>query len=79
MAADMTSGSGSSGPGKIARMLGVAGAVGVLCMLVGIAMIAYFGSPPLAAGFALVIAGVGLLVKALVSNMLSMMGMGGMF
>lgn len=79
MAADMSPGSGSSGPAKYAKMLGLSGAVGFLFVLVGIAMIAYFGSLELAAGFALVVAGLGLLLKALVTNALSMLGMGGMF
>ncbi|WP_435348275.1 DUF7470 family protein [Haloarchaeobius sp. HRN-SO-5] len=79
MAADMTPGAGSSGPGGFVQILGVVGALGVLLVLGGIAMIAIFGSLELAAGFAMVLAGVGLLVKALVSNVLGMLGMGGMF
>jgi hypothetical protein len=79
MAADMSPGGGSSGPTKYAKMLGVSGAIGFLFVLAGIGMIGYFGSLELAAGFALVIAGLGLLLRALVSNALGMLGMGGMF
>ncbi len=57
--------------------LGLAGLVGVVCMLGGIAVVAW-QNLILAGGLALVIAGLGLVVFGLVKNLLSSFGMGGM-
>jgi len=57
--------------------LGIAGILGVLVMLAGIGVIAYEGSLILAGGFALVIAGLGLVVYGMVTNLLSAFGLGG--
>ena len=54
--------------------LGPLGIVGVLFVLVGIALIAYVDLV-IAAGFALVLCGLGITVKALVSGMMSAWGM----
>jgi hypothetical protein len=57
--------------------LGIAGVVGILCMLGGIVVVA-LESLVLAGGLALVIAGLGLVVFGLVKNLLASFGMGGM-
>ena len=67
----------SGGLGRMRKMLGVSGFLGLLCILGGIALIATV-SLKTAAGIALVLAGLGLFVRALVSGLMGMMGMGGM-
>ncbi|WP_135821694.1 DUF7470 family protein [Halostella litorea] len=57
--------------------LGISGIVGVVVVLGGLGLIAY-ADPIVAAGMALVLFGFGLTVKALVSNLLGSLGMGGM-
>ena len=57
--------------------LGIAGVVGVLVMLGGIAVVA-LENLVMAGGIALVIAGLGLVVYGLVKNLLSSLGMGAM-
>ena len=57
--------------------LGIAGVVGVVLMLGGIAVVAW-QNLILAGGLALVIAGLGLVVLGLVKNLLASFGMGGM-
>jgi hypothetical protein len=47
-------------------------------MLGGLAVVTW-AAPLVGLGLALVFAGVGLLVRAMISNLLSSMGMGGMF
>jgi hypothetical protein len=59
------------------KMLGISGFLGLLCMLAGIVAIAS-QNPIIGGGVALVIAGLGLFVRALVSGLMGMMGMGGM-
>lgn len=56
--------------------LGVVGIAGVLLLLGGIGLFAYV-DPRLALALALVVAGLGLVVKALVSSALGALGMGG--
>ncbi|PSQ28242.1 hypothetical protein BRD03_04120 [Halobacteriales archaeon QS_9_68_17] len=58
------------------RKLGAVGVLGVAVVLAGLALIAV-ADPVVAAGMALVLLGFGLTVKALVSNLLSSFGMGG--
>ncbi|HMB50035.1 DUF7470 family protein [Natronoarchaeum rubrum] len=60
------------------KRLGATGIVGLLAILGGIALIAYH-SLVAAGGIALVLAGIGLVVRALVSSLINSMGMGGMF
>jgi hypothetical protein len=57
--------------------LGLAGIVGVLCCLGGLAVIAYV-APVVAGGLALVLIGLVLAVRGLLSGMLSAFGMDGM-
>lgn len=57
--------------------LGVGGIVGVLVMLAGVAVVAW-EAPIVAAGIAITIAGLGLIVYSLITNFLSSMGMGAM-
>jgi hypothetical protein len=57
--------------------LGIAGVVGVVLMLGGIAVVAW-QNLFLAGGLALVIAGLGLVVFGLVKNLLASFGIGGM-
>ncbi|EMA42871.1 hypothetical protein C448_10357 [Halococcus morrhuae DSM 1307] len=57
--------------------LGLAGIVGVLCCLGGLAVIAYV-APVVAGGLALVLIGLVLVVRSLLSGMLSAFGMDGM-
>ena len=59
------------------KKLGAIGIVGIVIVLSGLALIAW-ANPVVAAGMALVLLGFGLTVKALVSNLLSSFGMGGM-
>jgi hypothetical protein len=56
--------------------LGAAGIVGLLLVLGGLGLVAYV-EPIIAAGIALVLAGLGLTLKAIVSSFVSAMGMGG--
>jgi len=60
------------------KRLGATGIVGLLAIIGGIALIAY-DSLVIAGGIALVLAGIGLVVRALVSSLINSMGMGGMF
>jgi hypothetical protein len=60
------------------KRLGATGIVGFLTVLGGIALIAY-DSLIVAAGIALVLAGLGLVIRSLVSSLMGAMGMGGMF
>jgi hypothetical protein len=57
--------------------LGVAGVAGFLVLLAGVGVIAWVDLR-IAAGVAFVIAGLGLVVYGLVTNLLSALGMGGM-
>jgi hypothetical protein len=57
--------------------LGIAGILGVLVMLGGIGLLAW-QNPIVAAGVAFVVAGIGLVVYGMISNLLTSMGMGGM-
>jgi hypothetical protein len=57
---------------------GIIGIVGVLVMLGGLSLIA-FVNPLIAGGLVLVLVGVGLIVRGLISSVMSAMGMGGMF
>ncbi|WP_225332738.1 MULTISPECIES: DUF7470 family protein [Halomicrobium] len=56
--------------------LGIAGIAGVLVMLAGIALVAW-QNLILAAGLAFVVAGLGLIVYGMVTNLLSAFGLGG--
>ncbi|WP_227134049.1 DUF7470 family protein [Halorubellus salinus] len=67
----------SGGLGRMRQMLGVSGFLGLLCILGGIAAIAS-QNLIIGGGIALVLAGLGLFVRALVSGLMGMMGMGGM-
>lgn len=58
--------------------LGATGIVGILVVLAGVGVIAW-ENWIIAVGLALVIIGTALLVKSLVSAVVSAMGMGGMF
>jgi hypothetical protein len=58
--------------------LGAAGIVGIIVLLGGIGVIAS-QDPVIAGGFALVLVGLVLTVRALLKGVLSAMGMGGMF
>ncbi|SNZ15722.1 hypothetical protein SAMN06269185_2577 [Natronoarchaeum philippinense] len=60
------------------KRLGATGIVGLLAILGGIALIAS-ESLVVAGGIALVLAGIGLIVRALVTSLINSMGMGGMF
>lgn len=57
--------------------LGIAGVLGVLIMMGGIALLAWY-SLYVAAGVAFVVAGVGLITYGMVTSLLSSLGMGGM-
>jgi len=59
------------------KMLGVSGFLGLICILGGIAAVAS-ENLVIAGGIALVLAGLGLFVRALISGVMGMMGMGGM-
>lgn len=54
--------------------LGISGIVGLLLVLGGIALVAW-QAPIVAAGLAFVLAGLGLVVRALVGNLLKQFGM----
>ena len=56
--------------------LGIAGVLGVLCCLGGLGVIAY-AAPVVAGGFALVLLGLALVVRGLLSGVLSAFGMDG--
>ncbi|WP_226011533.1 DUF7470 family protein [Halomicrobium salinisoli] len=56
--------------------LGIAGVLGVLVMLGGIVLVAW-QNLILAAGLAFVVAGLGLIVYGMVTNLLSAFGLGG--
>ncbi|EMA42482.1 DUF7470 family protein [Halococcus saccharolyticus] len=58
--------------------LGLAGVVGVLCCLAGLAVVAY-AAPIVAGGIALVLVGLLLVARGLLSGMLAAFGMDGMF
>lgn len=57
--------------------LGIAGVLGVLVMMGGIALLAWVDLW-IAAGVAFVVAGVGLITYGMVTSLLSSLGMGGM-
>lgn len=57
--------------------LGVFGLLGMALLIAGFAVITY-ANWQVAVGMALVVGGLGLVVKALISNMLGAMGMGGL-
>jgi hypothetical protein len=57
--------------------LGIAGIIGILCCLGGIAVIAYV-APIVAGGIALVLVGLVLVARGLLSGVLSAFGMDGM-
>ncbi|WP_135536699.1 MULTISPECIES: hypothetical protein [Halostella] len=59
------------------KKLGAVGIVGIVVVLAGLALVAW-ESQIIAAGLALMLLGFVLTVKALVSNLLSSFGMGGM-
>jgi hypothetical protein len=59
------------------RQLGAVGIVGLLFLLGGLGLVAY-QAPIVAAGLALVLAGVGLLAKGMIDAVLGSMGFGGM-
>ncbi|ACV46836.1 MULTISPECIES: DUF7470 family protein [Halomicrobium] len=56
--------------------LGIAGLLGVVVMLGGIALVAW-QAPIVAAGIAFVVAGLGLIVYGMVTNLMSAFGLGG--
>jgi hypothetical protein len=58
--------------------LGISGVIGVLVVLGGLALIA-FANPIVAGGLVLVLIGVGLIIRGLISSVMNAMGMGGMF
>jgi hypothetical protein len=58
--------------------LGLAGIVGVLCCLAGLGIVAY-AAPIVAGGIALVLVGLLLVARGLLSGMLAAFGMNGMF
>jgi len=60
------------------KKLGAAGIVGLLALLGGIVLIAS-ESLVIAGGLALILAGLGLMVRSLIQSVLGSMGMGGMF
>ena len=60
------------------KKLGAVGIVGLLALLGGIVLIAS-ESLVIAGGLALVLAGLGLMVRSLIQSVLGSMGMGGMF
>lgn len=57
--------------------LGTVGVVGIVVVVGGLAVLAY-ENPVIAAGVALVLIGIGLLVRGLVATLLESFGMGGM-
>lgn len=57
---------------------GVSGVVGVLVILGGLSLIA-FADPIIAGGLVLVLVGVGLVIRGLISSLMDAMGMGGLF
>lgn len=58
--------------------LGLAGVLGALCCLGGLAVVAY-AAPLVAGGLTLVLVGLALVVRGLLSSVLSAFGMDGMF
>jgi hypothetical protein len=60
------------------RQLGVAGLLGFLLMIGGFAIVAV-EQPLVAGGLALIVAGLGILVRTMVQNALEMMGVGQLF
>ena len=56
---------------------GVSGVVGMLVVLGGLSLIA-FANPIIAGGLILVLLGVGLLIRGLISSLMDAMGMGGL-
>jgi|GEM_PF-612569 hypothetical protein len=67
----------SGGLGRMAKMLGLSGAFGLLCIIGGIALLSWV-DPKIAAGVAIILAGLGFLVRAMIKGVMSMMGMGAM-
>jgi len=63
--------------GRMRQMLGVSGLFGLLCIVGGIVLIAD-ANLQVAAGIAIVLAGLGFLVQAMIKGVMGMMGMGGM-
>ncbi|NHN43535.1 hypothetical protein G9C85_18105 [Halorubellus sp. JP-L1] len=59
------------------KMLGISGLFGLLCIVGGIALVAD-ANLQVAAGIAIVLAGLGFLVRAMIKGVMGMMGMGGM-
>lgn len=57
--------------------LGIVGVLGIVVSLAGLGIVAY-EAPLIAAGLALVLVGLGVVAFALVKNVLSSLGMGGM-
>lgn len=57
---------------------GISGIIGVLVILGGLALIAY-ANPIIAGGLILVLIGVGLVIRGLISSLMESMGMGGLF
>ena len=60
------------------KKLGALGIVGLLLMFGGLGIITYYYLE-VGVGLALMFVGVGLLIRAMISNVLASMGMGGMF
>jgi hypothetical protein len=60
------------------KRLGAVGILGLLLMIGGLGVVTW-AAPMVGLGLALVFLGTGLIVKALISNLVSSMGMGGMF
>jgi hypothetical protein len=58
--------------------LGISGVIGVLVVLGGLSLIA-FANPIIAGGLILVLIGVGLIIRGLISSVMNAMGMGRMF
>jgi len=56
--------------------LGIAGVLGVVVMLGGIAVVAW-QAPIVAAGIAFVVAGLGLIVYGMIKNLMTAFGLGG--
>ncbi|AGN01503.1 hypothetical protein L593_07790 [Salinarchaeum sp. Harcht-Bsk1] len=59
------------------KHLGIGGILGVFLLVGGVALIGWV-NPVIAAGIAISIAGLGLIVRSLVSSALGAMGMGGL-
>jgi hypothetical protein len=57
--------------------IGISGVIGVLVVLGGLSLIA-FANPIIAGGLVLILIGLGLIVRGLISSVMNSMGMGGM-